>query len=84
VLTVEFADPFISAESVELGRDYGGGALIGGPGLSCFADWRVAGQPPSQVAPECPPSTGSDSPIGHATGNQSMWRASGRSISRTS
>jgi hypothetical protein len=32
VLAVEFADPFLSAESVELGRDYCGGPLIGGPG----------------------------------------------------
>ena len=32
MLTVEFAHPLLSAESVELGRDYGGGPLIGGPG----------------------------------------------------
>jgi hypothetical protein len=32
VLTVEFADPFLPAEPVELGRDYGSGTLISGPG----------------------------------------------------
>ena len=44
------------------------------PGL---ADRPVAGQPPFSVVRECPPRTGSDSPIGHATGTSSGQRPTG-------
>jgi hypothetical protein len=39
-----------------------------GTGLSCVADRHVAGQRPSSIAREWPPSTRSDPSIGHATG----------------
>ena len=41
-----------------------------GTGLSCLTDRHIAGQPPSSVVRGWPLSTGSDSPIGHATGTR--------------
>jgi hypothetical protein len=35
-----------------------------GTSLPCLTDWRAAGQPPSSVVRECPPSSGSASPSG--------------------
>src|SRR5450755_4666154 len=49
-----------------------------GTGLSCchgLVDRHVASQPLSRVVREYPSSTGSDSPIGYATGTAPMARA---------
>jgi hypothetical protein len=66
---------FVNYSSTQLSRDPESEWIEGkrrtvslGTGLSPLADRHIAGQLISSVVREWPLSTGSDSPIGHATG----------------